>query len=519
MGINPSTFNVKFDLTADRINVINVLEPNIPGYEIIEQCGDGSTAKVHVATQTSLGRKVALKVMLSALSEDKFSTDRFIKEGLINAKLIHPNIVTIYDVGATDSCHYIAMEYLSGSSLRKKLHKRLELNWILSVAEQIARALSYAHKNGFVHRDIKPENILFRDDNTAVLTDFGIATVLDSHIQITDRCNFGTPRYMSPEEINATTVGSGSDVYSLGVVLYEMLTGLPPYNDGDSNSIRYAHLHNSVPELPYKYKSLQPLINKMLAKRVEDRIIDANGVADILVKLKSNIVTTPTFQATNDSKQKRLSNYKQWLLNFIYLITDTTKRFVKNINNYSVRLLKNIIGKIELVFNNKLKKNKFVNELIPVLKSTTSLSVFFGLVSLLLSLIYINDTLKFEQLNVFKNHLISESHYQLGTANIVNLLSKAELQVINNNLTIPPDNNAYDTYRQILKYAPDNPDALAGINKIKQRYTDWAEQDIKKNNYKRAVLLYKKALAIDPNDLQLIQLIRKLKLKNIQANL
>ncbi|MGI9227825.1 MAG: serine/threonine-protein kinase, partial [Gammaproteobacteria bacterium] len=163
-----------------------------------------------------------------------------------------------------------------------------ELEWILKVTKQIASALAYAHENGFIHRDIKPENILFRDENSAVLTDFGIATVSHSHAQISDRCNFGTPRYMSPEQIKVETIGPTSDVYSLGVVLFEMLSGKPPFNDGDSIAIRNAHVNDPIPKLQGDYQDLQPIINRMLAKQPQDRINSAHQVVQILDDLQKN---------------------------------------------------------------------------------------------------------------------------------------------------------------------------------------------------------------------------------------
>ncbi len=254
----------------------------IPGYEIQEQCGDGGTAKVYVALQNSLDRKVALKIMLAALSIEEEHTDRFIKEGRVIAKLSHPNIVTIYDVGVFEEHHYIAMEHLPCGSLREKLHKKLDLEWSIKVVQQIASALTFAHENGFIHRDIKPENILFRNDNTAVLSDFGIAKVCDARTQVTSRGSLGTPRYMSPDQIRSAPITPSSDVYSLGVVLFEMLTGKPPFDNEDGVSILYSHVHDPIPALPLESRHLQALLNKMLAKNTNDRFNNAAEVVEVL---------------------------------------------------------------------------------------------------------------------------------------------------------------------------------------------------------------------------------------------
>ena len=259
----------------------------VPGYRIVGLCGGGATAKVYIAIQNSLGRPVALKVMLSPYSDNEERTNRFIKEGRINARLSHPNIVTIHDVGITDEYHYIAMEYMPWGNLRKRLSKRLELDWILKVVEQIASALAYAHENGILHRDIKPENILFADENSAVLSDFGIATVLGSGSQISGQyCLLGTPRYMSPDQIRSLPIGPSSDIYSLGIVLYEMLTGNKPYNGKDAVSILTAHVHDPIPTLPYASQHLQSLINKMLAKNPKDRFNNAGELVNVLASLR-----------------------------------------------------------------------------------------------------------------------------------------------------------------------------------------------------------------------------------------
>ncbi len=272
--------------TSDRVELKQSLDSVVPGYRIVGLCGGGATAKVYVAIQNSLGRQVALKVMLSPYTDNEERTNRFIKEGRINARLSHPNIVTIHDVGITDKYHYIAMEYMPYGNLRKRLTKRLEFDWILKVVEQIASALAYAHENGILHRDIKPENILFGDENSAVLSDFGIATVLGSCSQNKSQYSLGTPRYMSPDQIRSLPIGPSSDIYSLGIVLFEMLTGNKPFNGKDAVSILTAHVHDPIPTLPYASQHLQPLINKMLAKHPKDRLNNASELVNVLAFLR-----------------------------------------------------------------------------------------------------------------------------------------------------------------------------------------------------------------------------------------
>ena len=607
---NPEIIGNKQDQGLDQAKSEVPLDLDIPGYRIIGQCGGGGTAKVYVALQKALGRQVAIKVMHTALSSNKLQTDRFIKEGLVNAKLYHPNIVTVHDVAETDGCHYITMEYLPWGSLRRHLTARLELGWILDVVEQIASALAYAHENGFVHRDIKPENILFRNKDSAVLTDFGIATVIDSHIQVTDRSNYGTPRYMSPEQIELGTVGPSSDVYSLGIVLFEMLSGMPPYNEGDSKSIRNAHIQNPIPNLPEKCKYLQPLINKMLAKQVKDRISNANEVVNILTYLKQtgqlpqsltdtniNFSTVKPIEVATDhysenfdeltdvqiikkhteieaefdnNRQPTSELYEEETISSIEGFGDDVHPYIGN----DVRALKtgSSSGEGDTGLFTKLRIN--FRKFIPSLGAAAALSVILGLASLILFLVHLNETPKvknqnYAQQNIqiihdrymswavhyLKNNELKRAKYYIEKArdlkpdNLINqelldslgqdkltedqfkeinasfnvtnkfisdsapvseLLVTAEHQIQNNNLTIPPNNNAFDTYKLILKSDPNNTDAITGISIIKKSYIAWAEHDLKKNNYQRAVLFYKKALAIDPNDTKLVKLIEVL---------
>jgi len=255
----------------------------IPGYVIETEIGRGGVATVYLATQQSLDRKVALKVMSPALAAEPDFTDRFEREGRTVARFSHPNIVTIYDVGVADYQHYIAMEYLSGGSLKRSLHQPLDIEFALTIVQEMAEALGYAHGQGYVHRDVKPENILFRNDGVAVLTDFGIAKSSDSHTQLTRSGTIvGTPRYMSPEQAQGEPATARSDIYALGVILYEMLTARPPFDTPESLAVLYSHINDPVPELPARCADLQSLVDAMMTKDPEDRVPDCETLGDIV---------------------------------------------------------------------------------------------------------------------------------------------------------------------------------------------------------------------------------------------
>ncbi|MDW8479748.1 MAG: serine/threonine-protein kinase [Xanthomonadales bacterium] len=245
----------------------------IPGYRILRPLGQGGMAAVYLAVQESLDREVALKVLVPGLAADQSFCERFLKEGRITAKLQHPNLVTVHDIGCHGEIYYLAAEYIPGGTLRDRLAKgALPVAEALDVAIDVARGLDYAHSKHFVHRDVKPGNILFRADGSAVLADFGIAKALDSNTQATMAgVAIGTPHYMSPEQARGETVDGRSDLYALGVVLFEMLTGKVPYDASDAFSVALMHITQPVPQLPPRLAWLQPLIDGLMAKDRADR--------------------------------------------------------------------------------------------------------------------------------------------------------------------------------------------------------------------------------------------------------
>ena len=246
----------------------------IPNYTIEKKLDQGGTSIVYLAVQDMLRRHVALKVMRPNIAQDSNFKESFLSEGAIVAHLEHPNIVRVYDIGVVDnSTFYMAMEYLGGGTLKKQLQQsKLTYSKAVKILDEISQGLVYAHIKGYIHRDIKPGNILFRSDGTAVLTDFGIAKRQDTSGELT-QLGFtkGTVQYMSPEQVTTTDLDQRSDVYSLGLVFYEMLTGLKAFLA--ESTIQAIHQHTTVPPptLPKEYAFLQEVFDKVLAKAPEDR--------------------------------------------------------------------------------------------------------------------------------------------------------------------------------------------------------------------------------------------------------
>ena len=257
----------------------------IPGYSIARKVGQGGMASVYLATQHSFERDVALKVMSPLLNSDQSFAARFKREARIVAQLSHASIVPVFDVGEHQSCHYLSMEYLSGGDLKQRLLQgERDLGLALNVCIALSAALDAAHRKGFVHRDIKPENILFREDGTPVLTDFGIARALDTGRSMTlAGMLVGTPDYMSPEQVKGLELDGRSDLYSLGIVFFEIVTGAVPFKADSNLSVALKQLGEPLPALPPEYAAYQEFLDCLTAKDREQRF--ASG-AEIIRALR-----------------------------------------------------------------------------------------------------------------------------------------------------------------------------------------------------------------------------------------
>ncbi|MET0356624.1 MAG: bifunctional serine/threonine-protein kinase/formylglycine-generating enzyme family protein [Cellvibrio sp.] len=260
----------------------------IPGYRIIRKINQGGMSTVYLAIQISVGRIVALKVMNPGLTSDPAFSERFQREATIVGQLSHPNIVAIYDIGRKEDLNYIAMDYLPGGSVHDKMINGLTGEEALRVTKEVANALDHAHEKGYIHRDIKPENILFRADNSAVLSDFGVAKGIVGVSRMTHVGTVvGTPHYMSPEQTRGQTVDARSDLYSLGVVFFEMLTGALPYQGEDAVTIALKHISAPIPKLPLQYQAYQRILEKFLAKDPNQRFQSGREISAAIDQLEN----------------------------------------------------------------------------------------------------------------------------------------------------------------------------------------------------------------------------------------
>jgi serine/threonine protein kinase len=259
-------------------------------YRIIEQIGLGGMATVYKAYQPSMERYVALKVLPQHYAHDPKFVQRFIREARIIAQLEHKNILPVYDFGEEAGITYLAMRYLEGGTLKDVLSAgSLSLRDAAEVLTQMCSALDYAHRKGVIHRDVKPANIIVDDEGSAYLTDFGIAKVLEETEGLTETgAAVGTPAYMSPEQVMGQTLDGRTDIYSLGIVLYEIAVGRTPFQSDTPMATALAHVHQPLP-LPRQVnpdvpEAVERVIIKALAKNPADRYGTANQLAATLNK-------------------------------------------------------------------------------------------------------------------------------------------------------------------------------------------------------------------------------------------
>ncbi|MBN1317921.1 MAG: serine/threonine protein kinase, partial [Anaerolineales bacterium] len=269
-------------------------------YRLLEKIGSGGMSLVYKAQDTALGRLVAVKVLHESLTGDPTFLERFRREAHAAASLSHPNVVTVHDVGQDGNRHYIVMELVQGDDLKNIIRKKapLSLDLALDLAIQICRGVGYAHRSGFVHCDVKPQNVLVTGENRAMVADFGIARVISEATMSRSDIAWGTPHYFSPEQAAGEKATPASDVYAIGVILFEMLTGRLPFIAETPTALALKHIREDAPfvtdlnpDIPIQ---VAKIISKVLSKEPSARYRTADQFGRILEKFQES-----SFQSTS----------------------------------------------------------------------------------------------------------------------------------------------------------------------------------------------------------------------------
>ncbi len=450
----------------------------IPGYQIQRKIGQGGMATVYLAIQESLDRPVVLKILDAERIESEQWTERFLIEGRLVASLRHPNIITIYDIGLADERLYISMEYIEGGDLKKRMKTPILASNCLDYLMKIGAALDAAHQHGIVHRDVKPANILFKDEHTPLLTDFGIAKQMDGDMDLTSTGIFlGSPNYVSPEQADGLTVDGRSDIYSLGCIFYEMLTGEKPFSSDSVIEIVIKHKQSPIPQFPEEYYVFQPLLDRMMAKKREDRFRDCTTMIEYISEIKDAYTKGPVVSEFDATVVERIDEP-------IETVASSPK---KNHNPLLMTLL--IIAFVINIILHFLEKSIALDDRRPV--------------ATLQSDIPNSQSALKEQAGIALTTpdsmpgLAPESASP-AVRNALLWLGKQSLEEFK--LTYPAKDNAYYYFSKLFEIEPDNQQANEGLLMIAERYAIQAEKSMADNDYQKARAYINIGLQIDPNN-------------------
>lgn len=485
--------------------------PKIPGYTILSRLGEGGMATVYLAIQESFGRKVAIKVMMPKAQDDPSYGERFLREARIVARLSHPCIVPVYDVGSSGDYYYISMEYLDDGNLADRIRKGLSLKEITRISREVAMALDFAHRKGIIHRDIKPDNIMFREDGAAVLTDFGIARPTEPDLNMTQAGKvIGTPKYMSPEQTKGETLDNTCDLYALGIMLHEMLTGNVPFDGANPFEIGIKHLKDPIPRLPSTLSMFQPLLDKLLVKNKAHRLQTGQEVITILdkidevLRLRDSLAKSARKPSPNDNTVIRETSVEK------HPIAGDTLHADNRGNNQAARPVQRISTSLIL--------------LLLVLASLSVISVIWTaprfaphndwLMSANQKLVkvvmpapvvieYVTPvaTPAMTPAQASGDTLATPSTAAVYPAisDIQKYLNEAKVAVALGNYATPSGESALDHYRSVLAIDPDNIDAKLGIADIAAKLVDQTNEAIESDNLAKARELADKASSISEN--------------------
>jgi serine/threonine-protein kinase PpkA len=451
----------------------------IPGYKMVRHIAEGGMASVYLAVQESLGRHVVIKQLKKV--DDVYQSARFRHEGRIIASLNHRNIITIYDIGVIGEHYYISMEYLEGGDLEERMLSSISVDAALDLVDDIGSCLDFLHKQDIIHRDIKPANILFHEDGTPVLSDFGVAKQQEVNIKLTrDGTALGSPYYISPEQAECKVLDGRADIYSLGIILYEMLTGKKPYEGDSYMETIIAHICNPVPSLPPALACYQEVIDRMIAKDRNDRFNTAGEMVESIRALRSGNTAKPVKNRTRPA----IPGFDQYGVGAINSATGGQasghSRLNMSLANNSTVL---IVGALLVTF---VIAMGFLNIRAFVFPTTTTVS----------TRAQTTESTPGNAAQAAASTNPEHEEYLVKARRARGLLRFAT----------PENDSAYYYYRKILEDDPDHPGALRGVAEIAEIYADLVEWAVNKGAYRKAREYVDTGLEVNPANERLLAL-------------